>query len=66
MGYMVHHENTDIVVSCKKIQNTHIAIARVPQEQSFHRLDLATRSSSSFFCTSDGLLGVWRETAEDI
>ena len=53
MGYMVRHEDTDIVGSCEKIQNTHIAIARVPHERSVHRLDLATRSSSSFFCDAE-------------
>ena len=32
MGYMVRHEETDIVGSCEKIQNTHIAIARAPKD----------------------------------
>ena len=51
MGYMVRHDKVeDREGSCERNQNTHIAIiARVPQEQSVHRLDLATRSSSSFF-----------------
>ena len=54
MGYMVRHDNIeDKKGSCERNQNTHIAIARVPHERSVHRLDLATRSSSSFFCDAE-------------
>ena len=50
MGYMVRHDNIDEEKgSCERNQNTHIAIARVPHKRSVHRLDFATRSSSSFF-----------------